>query len=684
MSSVRLPLKITSPLGPDVLFVESMSVEEQLSGMFHIDVNMLSTDPAVDFDAMVGQEMTITMDRLSGTPRYFHGLIARLVQGGRQDGDYFYRADLFPKMWLLSLSTDFRIFQEQTVPEIVKALLTEHGVTDVRDELTGSYTAREYCVQYGETAFDFVSRLMEEEGIFYFFEHADGKHTLVLGDDSSSHAALAPEEIPLLPAFAVREVEDTLVDCGYRKQLVTGGAVVLDYNFETPANKLASTVAGTATTGKFQAVENPGKFGTKDAGDRIAKLRAEAFELPATTLTGNGYARAFSAGYHFKLTGHARTDFNQAYVLSRVNHSVTAEGYTNAFEAFPQSTPFRPPHRTAKPRVFGAQTAVVVGPSGEKIYTDKYGRVKVQFHWDQRGTSNETSSCWIRVAQDWAGKAFGSFFLPRVGQEVLISFLDGDVDRPLVSGSVYNAVQVVPYALPANQTRSLIKTQTEGDIHNELRFEDKKDSEEIWIQAAKDLKGDVVNDRTWTVKHDSIETVTNDRTATISEGNEKLVVTKGNRTVEVDEGNETLTVKKGNRTVDVQTGDETYNVKGKRTVTITGDEVHKSAKMDHTTSGNYTLKVTGNIVIEATGSITLKGGTDVTVQATNNLTNKGLNVTNDAQVGLKNKAGATLDNEAGATLNNKSSGMQTVEASGILSVKSSAILQVQGTLVKIN
>lgn len=681
---MKRPLTITTPLGADVLAVERMSAEERVSGLFHFDVSLVSNNTSIDFDALVGKDVTITLERMSGTPRHFHGMVGRFLQGGRIDGHQHYRADIFPKLWLLTLSTDYRIFQEKTVPEIVKELLTEHGVTDVKDDLKGSYTPREYCVQYGETAFDFVSRLMEEEGIFYFFEHTSAKHTLVLADDSSSHTALVPEEIPLLAAHALREVEDTLTECGYQKQLVTGGAVVLDYHFETPSTKLASTVAGNATTGKFEAVENPGAFTKKDAGDKIAKLRAEAHEVPATMLTGSGSARAFTAGGRFKLTKHPRASFNQAYVIREVVHSVSQDDYHNGFEAFPQSVPYRPARNTPKPRVYGAQTAVVVGPSGEKIHTDKYGRIKVQFHWDQRGTKNEKSSCFIRVAQDWAGKSFGSFFLPRVGQEVLVSFLEGDVDRPIVIGSVYNAEQVVPYALPANQTRSLIKTQTEGTVHNELRFEDKKDAEEVWLQAAKDFKAEVVNDRTWTVKHDSIETVTNDRTATISEGNEKLVVTKGNRTVEVGEGNETLTVKKGNRTVDVQTGDETYNVKGKRTITITGDEKRSSAKLDWDTSGNFTLKVTGNIVLDATGSITLKAGSDVTIQATNNLTNKGMNVTNDAQVGLKNKAGATLDNEAGATLNNKSKGMQTVEANGILSVKSSAILNVQGSLVKIN
>ncbi|MEX2570228.1 MAG: type VI secretion system tip protein TssI/VgrG [Gemmatimonadota bacterium] len=681
--SRKVPLSIKTPLS-ETFVVESMVAEEDLSGLYHIDVSLVTTDTAVDFDAIVGKDVTLTVERFSGTPRYFHGMVARFKQGGRSEGNQYYRAEVVPKLWLLTLSIDYRIFQEKTVPAIVKELLKEHGVTDVSDELTGTYSPREYCVQYGETAFDFVSRLMEEEGIFYFFEHVDGKHTLVLGDDASAHTALAPEEVPLMPAHASREVEDSIVECGYQRQLVTGSSTVLDYNFETPTNKLKSTVAGTATTGKFEAVENPGGFGKKDAGDRIAKLRAEAHELPATELSGYGFARAFTAGHKFKLAKHPRADFNQGYILRRVHHTATQDGYQNSFEAFPQSVPYRPARRTPPPRVYGPQTAVVVGASGEKIYTDKYGRIKVQFHWDRRGKADDKSSCWIRVAQGWAGKSFGSFFLPRVGQEVLVTFLDGDVDRPIVSGSVYNAQQVVPYELPANQTRSLIKTQTEGSVHNELRFEDKKDVEEVWVQAAKDFKADVVNDRTWTVGHDSVEKVKNDRTATIEEGNEKLVVTKGNRTVEIAEGDETLTVKKGKRTVDVQKGDEIHKVEGKRTVTITGAEERSAAKVDWSTEGNYTLKISGDVVIDATGSITLKAGKDVKIQAGNDLTSKANNITNDAAIGLKNKAGTKLDNEAGGTLNNKSNGMQTVEASGILNVKTSAILNVQGSMVKIN
>lgn len=665
MSARSLPLQIRSPLGEE-LHLEEFRFEEELSGLFHGDLSLVSPSAEVDFEAIIGQEVAITLERAMGEPRHFHGLIARFAQGARRDGQNHYRATLVPKLWLLSLSADHRIFQAQTAPEIIKVVLQEHGVSEVRDELTGSYPVREFCVQYGETAFDFVSRLMEEEGIFYFFEHAAGRHTLVLGDDASSHPAVAPKEIPLLVAYAEREVQDTIVECRYDRQLVTGGAVVLDYNFETPTNRLAASVAGTARTGRFQSVESPGLFETKDAGERIAKLRAEAFEVSGSELTGSGFARAFSAGHRFKLTRHDREEFNRPYILRRVHHLARQEGYENSFEAFPDSLPFRPPRRFRKPRVLGAQTAVVVGASGESIYTDKYGRVKVQFHWDQRGTHDEKSSCWIRVAQEWAGKGFGTFFLPRVGQEVLVNFLDGDVDRPIVSGSVYNAMQVVPYPLPEHQTRSVIRTQTEGEVHNELRFEDRKDVEEIWLHAARDFNAEVTNDRSWVVKHDAVERVTNDRTATIEEGNETLVVAKGERTVEV------------------QTGGELHKVKGNRTIEIGGDEERSSARLDWSTQGDFTLKVTGNVVIEATGSIHFKAGTDLTAQATNQLTNKGLNITNDAQVGLKNKAGATLDNEAGASLKNKSQGVQVVEAGAMLDVKSSGILNVQGTLVKIN
>jgi type VI secretion system secreted protein VgrG len=303
--------------------------------------------------------------------------------------------------------------------------------------------------------------------------------------------------------------------------------------------------------------------------------------------------------------------------------------YTNSFEAVPSSLVFRPQRTTPRPVIHGLQTATVVGKAGEEIWTDKYGRVIVQFHWDQLGKNDEKSSCWIRVAQGWAGKQWGALFIPRVGQEVIISFLEGNPDRPLITGCVYNAAQTVPYTLPSEQTKSTLRSNSSkgGAGYNEIRFEDKKDSEELYVHAEKDMNVLVLND-------------------------------------------ETLTVDKGNRKIQVNAGNETHDVKGTRGVTVSGNETHTNQKdYSQTVTGNFSLKVSGNLTIDVTGSISVKAGTSLTNQAGTSLENK-------AGTSLENKAGTTMTNDAGVSLTNKASASQTVDGGGLLTVK--------GGLVKIN
>ncbi|HEV2734298.1 MAG TPA: type VI secretion system tip protein TssI/VgrG, partial [Longimicrobiaceae bacterium] len=429
---------VTSPLGPDVLVVRDFNGEERISGLFHFSVSMLSEDAALAFDDVVGQGLTVAVELADGSSRYFHGVVTRFSQAGGYGRTSVYHAELRPWLWMLTLTADCRIWQAQSVPQILEALFGELGFSDFRNALSGTYAARDYCVQYRETAFAFVSRLMEEEGIFYFFEHAEGKHTLVLADDADAHAAcpgLATARYRQTATSA--EYEDVVTRCTLERQVTTGKMALDDYSFETPATDLVVTVEGSG--GTLRVYDYPGGFAQTSDGERLAKLRIEACEVPARTLRGDSFCRAFAAGCKFTLEGHERDDANVAYVLRSVVHSGSQDGYSNSFEAFPADTPFRPARVTPKPSIPGAQTAVVVGKSGEEIWTDSYGRIKVQFHWDQKGKSDENSSCWIRVAQGWAGTGWGAFFLPRVGQEVLVSFLEGDPDRPIVSGCVYNA-----------------------------------------------------------------------------------------------------------------------------------------------------------------------------------------------------------------------------------------------------
>lgn len=680
LSQDTLAVKVTTPFS-DVLVVRSFHAEERVSGPFRFSLEMICENADLDFTKVVGKGVTVSIALASGGPRYFHGICSRFVQAGTFQGVTTYHAELRPWLWMLTLAQDCRIYQNQKVPDLVQAVFKQLGFTAVKSSLKGTYTAREYCVQFRESTFDFVSRLLEEEGISYWFEHASGAHTLVLADDPSAFAVL-PDLATAQYAGSTTgaQPQDVVGRCTLEQRVVTGSVAVDDFNFETPATDLYSTVEG--KSGTMLAYSYPGGFTATSDGETRARVRLDAAEAEATVLRGESGCRAFTPGYSFTLAGHERSDVNAKYALLAVVHAADQQSYSNAFEAIPATATYRPARTTRKPRIGGAQTATVVGKSGEEIWTDKYGRIVVQFHWDRQGKSDENSSCWIRVAQGWAGKSWGSIFIPRVGQEVIVSFLDGDPDQPIVSGCVYNATQTVPYALPGEQTKSTIKTNSSkgGGGFNELRFEDKKGSEEVFLQAQKDLNVTVLNNAT--------ETVTQDRTATVQKGNESLTVSEGNRTVTVtkgddaltvsegkrtvtvSKGDETLTVSQGKRTIAVSQGDETHTVGGKRSVTVTGDETHtNSAKFTQSTGGNYTLKVTGDLVIQATGSVTIKSGTGLTLQAGTDFAAKG-------GTAFSAKAGTSMALEGGTTLEAKANASATVQSSGITAVK--------GSLVKLN
>jgi type VI secretion system secreted protein VgrG len=367
--------------------------------------------------------------------------------------------------------------------------------------------------------------------------------------------------------------------------------------------------------------EYPGGYAESGTGQGLAAVRMQELGLGAKALRGDSTCRAFTAGCRFTLAGHARSELNAEHVLRQVVHSISHDNYSNSFIAFPLALPFRPPRVTPKSRVFGTQTATVVGKSGEEIWTDSHGRIKVQFHWDRLGSSDENSSCWVRVAQAWAGQSWGAFFLPRIGQEVIVSFLDGDPDRPLVTGCVYNATQTPPETLPANQTRSVIRSRSskQGSAGNELRFEDKKDSEELYLHAQKDMNTEVENDRS----------------------------------ARVIKGNDSLKIEQGTRSVDVK-GDESHTNQANFTQQVTGD---------------FKLKVDGNLTIEVGGSISIKAGTSFKNEA-------GTELTNQAGTALTNKAGTELTNDAGISMTNKAAASQTVDGGGMLTLK--------GGIVKIN
>ena len=643
----NLKLKVTTPLGPNKLLLRSFRGNEQISGLFQFTLEMVSEDNAIDFSAIVGKPVTVTLSLGNDTEHYLNGIVGRFVQEETNLRLTRYYADIHPWLWLLTKTSDCRIFQNKSTPEILESIFSDLGFTDFRNDLKSTYDKHDYCVQYNETAFNFVSRLMEEEGIFYYFEHSSDKHTLVLGDDADAHKTcpgLESNAIHFRQSLMDHTQDLAITRCLVEEQVVSGAYAHDDFNFETPNTDLK--VESQSDTPTYKVYEYPGGFLKKDAGEKRANLRLDALEQPQKIIRGDGFVRAFVAGHKFELKEHYRADVNQTYVLQSVSHAATQENYTNSFTAFASDVPFRPPRVTTKPMISGTQTAIVVGKAGEEIWTDKYGRVKVQFHWDQLGKNDENSSCWIRVDYGWAGKQWGGIFLPRIGQEVIVSYLEGDPDRPLITGAVYNNEQTVPYTLPGEQTKSTIKTNSSkgGGGFNEIRFEDKKDSEEFFIHAQKDQNIVVENDRTKKVLNNETNEIKKDRSTTIQEGNDTYVVSKGNRTFKVD------------------TGNETYEVKGTRSLTVTGDETHTNkGNFTQTISGNYELKITGNLTIDVTGSVMIKSG-----QA----------MTHETQMSMTNKAGMSLTNEAQMDITNKGQASNTVESSGITTVK--------GSLVKIN
>ena len=648
------PILISTPFGDNKVLVESLEGEEKISGLFHYRVDLISEEPSLDFSTIVGQSVTITIPLANEEKVYRHGVVGRfrLAEAGKNFTRYV--ADLYPWLWLMTMNADCQIFQNKTVPEIIKQVFGDLGFSDFTDKLTGTYDPREYCVQYMESSFAFVSRLMEEEGIFYFFQHEDGSHKLILADDASAHEAIAGTgSIEVRPAEAEWDAEDAVDECSLEQQVTVGQYKLDDFNFETPATDLSSTASGTETARAI--FEYPGGFIAKDKGDAIAKKRLDARQALGKLLRGSGSCRAFYAGAKFTLTGHPVESVNAEYVLQQVTlRANQSDRFSTSFEAFPAATAYRPLSTTPRPKIHGAQTATVTGKAGEEIWTDKYGRIVVQFHWDQKGTNDEKSSCWVRVAQGWAGKQWGSFFLPRIGQEVVVSFLDGNPDRPLVTGVVYNAEQTVPYPLPAEQTKSTIKSNSSkgGAGFNELRFEDKKGAEEVFLQAQKDFTLKVI-------------------------------------------GSEMHTVDGPTRIVRVNKGNEIHAVKGTRNLTVNGNEEHaNTANYRHQVEhGNYTLDVDGDITIIATGNLSIKAdgsvkieagkdfsikaGTTLASEAGTSLTNKaGTSLTNKAGTDLTNESGTGMTNKAGTTLDNKASAMQTVDGGGMLTLK--------GGLVKIN
>jgi type VI secretion system secreted protein VgrG len=573
------PLQLATPLGKDALFLVGFEGHEGLSQLFRFQLDLLADNRrSIDFDQLLGRPVTICLALGSGKSRYFSGIVSRFSQGPRDHTFTRYRAEVVPQLWLLTRRVQCRIFQHRNVPEILKEILA--GL-DVQFELQGTFHPRNYCVQYRESDFAFASRLMEEEGIYYFFKHSDKGHRLVLGNTPQSHPDVVEQSTVLYDDNQGGHRPDFRVTAWEKAQDIRPGKVTLrDHWFELPDKQLEADRAtlDQVAVGKVthalklpgsdwrEVYEYPGGYGWHfdgiDRGGRerpdylqkvfedsrrVAAIRMQEEAVAGLRVQGTSNCRQFASGHRFTLARHWSAD--GAYVLTEARHKCTLGGnyhsgdgvsldYQNTFTCIPEGLPFRPARTTPRPHIEGPQTAMVVGPAGEEIHTDKYGRVKVQFPWDRQGRRDGDSSCWVRVSTPWAGKRWGAVHIPRIGQEVVVHFLEGDPDRPIIVGSVYNAEQMPPLALPAGKQVSGLKSNsypTSGGS-NEITIDDTKGKEKINIHSQYDMST--------TVDHDQTTTVHNNRATQVDVNSTETVHGKKSTTVDgtvLETYNSTLT-----------------------------------------------------------------------------------------------------------------------------------------------
>jgi type VI secretion system secreted protein VgrG len=651
-------ISLTSPLGEDKLLLTGFTGREAISRLFHFHLTTLSEDTAIDFTTIVGQAVTINILQVDDSQRYFNGIVSHFACTGKEGDMTRYELEVVPKLWLLTRYADCRIFHNKDVTEIVKSVLDDRGIK-YQASLTGTYNKLEYCVQYRETDFNFVSRLMEQFGIFYFFQHEDGEHTMILGDSSSVHQPCPGQgSAGFNLASGGLDAGDVVNSLSICQELRSGKHSLTDYNFTTSNADLKateSTIYTVAANDSMEIFDFPGLHLTGSDGTAVVKIRMQEEEAVHKIGRGTSVCRPFITGYKFELKDHPLDAMNASYLLTEIQHVATVAGtyrddaagggdsYTNHFTCIPADVMFRPARITPKPFVQGPQTAKIVGKSadqdsaddenaggdGEEIWVDKWGRVLVLFPWDRK----KATSCWMRVSQDWAGAGWGMINIPRVGQEVIVSFIEGDPDRPIITGRVYNDVQLVPYKLPDHGTISTFRTSSSTgggtDHYNELRFEDKTGKEQVFLRAEFDQDN--------YVKNDSREWIGNNRS---------LVVTKDQTDSIGGDYQESIT---GNNVIKIGK-DRNEQVGGKEIIKIGGDRNEK-------VGGNEVIKIGGDANHNIGGNQNDKIGSNLSIQAGQNIYEKsGMNWAHEAGMAIHLKAGMSVVIEAGMELTLKAGG----------------------------
>ncbi|MCD0460730.1 type VI secretion system Vgr family protein [Roseiconus lacunae] len=645
-------LNLNTILGDDVLLLTSFSGSEEMGRLFNYQLELISDDPSIRPEDIVGTPIGWSIELPDQSRRYWHGYVNSLSRGDIDFEDRRnYRVNVVPWLWFLTQTSDCKIFQEKKVPDIIDDVLGEYSFADFEPKFQQDHKDWEYCVQYRETDFNFLSRLMEQEGMFYFFEHSDGAHRMIITDHKTAYYNLPENTVDYPDDVGSRAIEDHFTSWERKYQFIPGKYAQTDYNFKTPSTSLASdssSVVNLKDIGSYELYDYPGEYDEKGVGDTETRVRIEAEETRYDIVSATSFCKTFQVGGRFTVGEHRDSSEQGAnYAITSIQHMASEPMayetggdndliYRNSISCISAERVYRTARQTAKPIISGIQTAVITGPPGEEIYPDEYGRVKCQFHWDRYGENDDKSSCWIRVSQGHAGAGFGAISIPRIGEEVVISFLEGDPDRPLITGRVYHAQNMPPFGLPDSKNISGVKTNSTkgGGGYNELIMDDTKSKELIRLHAQYDMDS--------TIEHDDRQTVHNDRSIQVDGTHTETI--KKDTTITVTEGNWSRTISKGMSATTVKkeilVDSETQHIH----VTAATEIKLEVGKSKLVMKADGSIELSGmNIAIDGKESVSIHGAA-VTSKADNNNVMEGAMVLSKAKANNMIKGGMIMLN----------------------------------------
>ncbi|WAS91536.1 type VI secretion system tip protein VgrG [Nannocystis punicea] len=697
--SDQAPFSLSVQAMPAPLRVVRFTGREGVSALYEFRVEIAAGE--FDLAEVVGRGATLQLEGV-GPPRLIHAEIASIEYTGESRHYHLYELTLVPRVWRLLNRHGCRTFQNQTTAEVVAAVLKSAGLSkdEFRFALSATYAPRNYCVQYRESDFAFISRLLEEDGMFYFFDHGESGATMVVADHPGAHPTIAGDSTLWFHNGGQLREREHLTTLRLVERVRPGKVSLRDFNFHKPMESMEAD-ASAKRDADLEFYDYPGEFQDPGAaqpheGRSIAKVRLEELQVTRRQASGSSDCMRLVPGHWFTVAGHSRADLNGARMLMQVTHQGTqtqvldgdgAGGsfhYSNEFVCIDRGVPFRPLRLTPRPVVRGVQSATVVGPAQEEIHVDEQGRVMVQFHWDREGAHNENSSCWVRVSQGSAGLGWGAMFIPRIGHEVLVDFIEGDPDRPIITGRVYHANNATPYPLPDEKTKSTIKSESSpgGGGFNELRFEDLKGGEEVFLHAQRDLNEVVLHNnsrsvtasQTFSVGGNQSFTITGDRSVTVTKGHESLTVKTGKSTTTIEQ-DRSVTVKSGNSSLTVESGTHTMTVNKAITATSQTENISLTAHTDvklTAETGNITAQAQGAVEVEAkTSSLSLLGKQAASLMSRTNT------------LSLSGKLAVSLESTS-STLTMGSKGKAKLTSSDAVSIFGLNVVDVHGKKLKLS